>query len=131
MSVAYPSPGRALTLADYTKTPVEPVWLSMRTPDPEIPDQSYSMWESLDQFQQFRLRINYDSAPSGDTVIQIASDPSFSDVVTLDTIPTSADTVAFWSSAENVAYNGMLRIFNDSGETITGVFINGQVASVG
>ncbi len=135
MSVAYPSPGRLLPLATYGgSTPPEPVWTvtnGRSSPTAAIPASSYSMPEGLDQFQQFRILVTYASAPGSVTTIEISPDNTFADAQTLTTMPATAAKSNFFSSVIDAAYNGFLRINNTSGVTITDVYIQGQVSSIG
>lgn len=110
----------------------EPVWLSMRQADPEIPDGDYSLPEPVDDAQQLRYRIKFAGVPATPVTIEIASDPTFSDAIVLDTIaPSGTDTLYFWTSDQNVILNGITRINNTSGETIEEVRVNKLAATVG
>lgn len=131
MATAYPAPGKILGLADYNKTPVEPVWASMRHATVVIPNGSYSMPEPWDSAQTARLRFKYASAPGGVTTIEIATDQTFADAQILDTVAAGAATASFWSLAQGVAYSGFIRINNTSGVAINEVRVQEQVSSVG
>ncbi len=134
MANAYPSPGRILPRGVYTglNGQPEPVWVTGRQAQPIITNGQFSMPEPIDDAIQWRLRIKFATAPTTATTIQFASDPTFADVITFTTIPASgSDTLAFFSTAQDVAYNGIMRISNTSDATINEIRVNKRVADVG
>ncbi len=126
MGYAYSSPGILLPRATYPGGSAypEPVWASMRVYTKTLTNGQYSMPMAIDDAEVFSLVIKYATAPTTTTTIEIATDPSFADAQTLDTIAANTSTASFWSSAERVHYSGFIRVKNTSDATISQ--INGQ-----
>ncbi len=131
MPNAYPAAGRPLPLGNYSVSPPEPIWAAMRTYDFVIPDGEYSFWDDVSDARSFTFQIQYDATPSGSTIIEIASDPSFSDAIPLDTLPMSTDKLAIWTTRDDAHYTGCVRISNNSGEDINKVFFQKEVTAGG
>lgn len=132
MAVAYPAPGRLLSQATYSgSAPPLITYPSMRHAQPIIAANEYSDCEPVDAGQTFRLQVRYNAAPGAVTTIEFASTPTFADVFTLDTIPAGADTLAIWTTAQDVQYSGFIRIKNTSTAQINAVYVQQQYASVG
>ena len=135
MANAYPGPGRILPRATYSGTTYpEPTWQAGTQPavaEPTILNGGFSYYDAVDDAQEFRFMIQYASAPGATTTIEIAPDPTFADVQTLDTIPAASGTekTMFWTTADNVMYSGCIRIKNTSGVTITKVNFQKMVST--
>ncbi len=131
---AYPSPGRILYRGVYTgvNSQPEPVWTSMRHAQPLITNGQFSMPEAIDDASQWRIRIKFATAPTTATTLQFSDDPSFTTNITFTTIPPNAtDTLAFFSTAQNVAYNAIMRVSNTSDATINEVRVQKIVTGGG
>ncbi len=74
-----------------------------------------------DAGQAFSLVIKYATAPTTTTTIEIATDPTFADAQTLDTVPAATSKANFWTSAEGVHYQGFIRVKNTSDAIISEV----------
>ena len=132
MALAYPAPGRLLSQATYDGTHAPVItYPSMYNVQPIIADGEYSDCEPLDDAQQFRIVVKYDASPTDVTTIEIATDPTFADAQTLDTIAAGTPKAAFWSSIDGVMYSGFIRINNTSDVQINSVHIQKQVSTGG
>jgi len=131
---AYPSPGRILPRGVYTglNSQPEPVWVTGRRAQPIITNGQFSMPEAIDDAAQWRLRIKFATAPTTATTIQFSDDPTFTANVTFTTIPPNAtDTLAFFSTAQDVAYNAIMRVSNTSDASISEVRVQKIVTGNG
>ena len=123
---AYQGVGRQLYLSTYDG-PTKTSQLTYPL-DPDLEDEELSDSEPISDAMQVTMQINYDTAPSATTTIQIASEPTFTDPITLDTLPLSVtDKTAFFTIREPL--NGFIRVYNTSDQTISSIFVNKQIST--
>lgn len=134
MANAYPSPGKPLYRGIYTglNNQPEPIWTAPRTAQPIITNGQFSIPEPVDDALQWRVRIKYATAPTTDTTIEFSDDPTFTTKISFVTLaPSGTDTLDFFSTAQDVAYNAIMRINNTSDATISNAYVQKIAASVG
>ena len=119
----YPGKGLQLTLA--SANPQEPVWLSMRTPDPVIPDSDSSMGIAVNAGLNTSINVLFDAAPAGTAFsVMYDIDPTFANEYALDTVAAVAlQTLYTWSTDGLILLTGFIRITNSGGQDINEVWI--------
>lgn len=106
----YPGLGRPLYLAN-TTFPQEPVWTAMRTADPVIPDDDYSIPFPLNPGIQTVISVIFDSAPTTDAFdVLVSPKGDMSDEYIIESVAASTDTFYQWVSS--VTLTGVCRIQN-------------------
>jgi hypothetical protein len=126
MSFAYPGAGRQLYVATYATDKPAQVTYPL---DASIADTELSDSEPMNDAFATTITINYSATSTDVTTIQYDSEPTFTNPITLDTLPASTDRVGVWTTQERLP--GFIRISNTSDVTIDSAFVQKQVASVG
>ncbi len=122
---AYPGTGRALNLATYATGKTSQVTYPLT---PVIPDEALSDSEAISDAMKVDLNITYDSAPTAATTVQFATEPTFTNAITLATLPLLAtDKINVLQITEPL--NGFIRVYNTSDVTIDSIFVNKQVST--
>ncbi len=123
----FPGLGLLLTKTLYpgnVGTAPEPV----QPPVSTLGANEYSNYFPLNAGAKAVISIIFATAPGSTTTIQIASDPTFANYQET-TIPSQATTFATWQSTNPVM--GVARVKNTSGASISAVYGNVLVATVG
>lgn len=130
MATMYPGKGVQLTLANSTY-PKEPVWLSMRTPDPVIPDSSSSLGIATNAGLATELNVVFDSAPTTTAFdVMYASEPDFSNEYILESIPATTDVLYTWTT-QAIRMSGFIRVTNTGTADINEVWAQQTSATFG
>lgn len=125
----YPGKGQQLYLAS-SGNPREPVWLSMRTPDPVIPDNRVSLGIPANPGIATDLNILFASIPPDPFTIEYDIDPTFATAYIIQTItPNVTDKLYTWST--NSELSGFLRINNTGGVSINEAYAQQRTANFG
>ena len=121
---AYPGSGRTLTLSTGTSTTA-----GSPTSTVAIPNGSYSDIEPISDSMKTQISVKYASAPGSATTVQFSVDNTFATPTNFPAtlLPASSDTNSVCSITE--AYNGFIRLFNNSGVTITVAKVQKQVST--
>lgn len=128
MATMYPGKGVQLTLA--SSNPQEPVWLSMRTPDPVIPDDDYSMGIAVNAGLATDINVLFDAAPTTDAFdVMYDVNPDFSTEYILESVPATTDTAYTWTTL--VRLSGFIRIQNKGTADINEVWAQQTAATWG
>ena len=124
MSFAYPGTGRQLYRATYASGQPSQVTYPLNA---TIATSGLSDSEPISDAFKTQFTLQYATAPGATTTIQYCDEPTFTNPITLTTIPSSADKTAVVTITEQ--YPGFLRISNTSTAIINRITVQKQVAT--